>query len=280
MLNALTIDIEDYFQVSNFEGYIPRDRWAVMPVRIEESTLNVLELLSTHGIKATFFVLGWVAERMKSLIREIRSENHEIANHGYDHRLAYDMSPEEFRSDVRRSKSIIEDVIGERIYGYRATSYSIIRRNLQYLQILAEEGFLYDSSIFPVYHSRYGISNWDRFPKIVNFNGYSIYEVPPSTFKIFGYNFPIAGGGYLRFFPIQFISYCIKKINMIERQPAIIYFHPWELDYEQPRIKVPFLKAFRHYNNLHNTEKKVAYLLKQFKFCQISELTCLKGAQS
>jgi polysaccharide deacetylase family protein (PEP-CTERM system associated) len=280
MLNALTVDLEDYFHVSNFEGYIPRNRWNVMPVRIEESTLDVLELLSRHGIKATFFVLGWVAERMKSLIREIRSENHEIANHGYDHRLAYEMSPEEFRSDVRRSKSIIEDAIGERIYGYRATSYSIIRKNLRYLQILAEEGFLYDSSIFPVYHSRYGISNWDRFPKIVNLNGYSIYEVPPSTFKIFGYNFPIAGGGYLRFFPIQFISHCIKKINMIERQPAIIYFHPWEIDYEQPRIKVPFLKAFRHYNNLHNTENKVAYLLKQFKFCQISEIIGLKGAQS
>jgi polysaccharide deacetylase family protein (PEP-CTERM system associated) len=272
MSNALTIDLEDYYHVSNFERYVPRDRWDIMPIRVEESTIKVLELLSAYKIKATFFVLGWIAERMPSLIREVWSGGHEIASHGYDHRLAYGMSPEDFRTDIRKSKSAIEDAIGERIYGYRATSYSIVRNNLRYLRILAEEGFFYDSSIFPVHHDRYGIPDWYRFPKVVKCDGYTIHEVPPSTFKIFGYNLPVAGGGYLRLFPVRFLSYCISRINMVEGKPAVIYFHPWELDIDQPRIKVPFLRAFRHYNNLHNTEKKIAYLLKNFKFCRISEI--------
>jgi polysaccharide deacetylase family protein (PEP-CTERM system associated) len=276
MLNALSIDVEDYFHVSNFDGYIPRNRWEVMPLRIEESTMKVLQLLSFHRVKATFFVLGWIAERMKSLIREIRSAGHEIASHGYDHRLAYEMSPEEFRADIRRSKASIEDALGEQIYGYRATSYSLVRHNFWYLQILAEEGFLYDSSIFPVYHDRYGIPEWDRFPKIVKDNGYSIYEVPPSTFRIFGYNLPIAGGGYLRLLPIQLLSYCIKKINSNEGKPAVIYFHPWELDTDQPRIKISFLKGFRHYNNIHSTDKKIAHLLKNFSFSTISKVISLE----
>lgn len=275
MLNALTIDIEDYFQVSNFEGYIPRTRWEVMPIRIEESVSKILDLLSVYKIKATFFVLGWIAERMAYLIRRIWSEGHEIASHGYDHRLAYNLNPMEFRSDVRKSKSAIENAIGESVFGYRATSYSIVRRNLWYLQILAEEGFLYDSSIYPVYHDRYGIPDWDRFPQMVNFNGYSIYEIPPSTFKIFGHNIPIAGGGYLRLLPIKFLSHCISKINTVEGKPAIVYFHPWELDTDQPRIKVPFHRAFRHYHNLHTTYNKISYLMEQFNFCQISKIVHL-----
>jgi len=279
MLNTLTIDLEDYFHVSNFEGHIPRNRWEVMPLRIEESTMKVLELLSLYRIRATFFVLGWIAERMASLIRKIRSEGHEIASHGYDHRLAYEMSPEEFRADIRKSKSAIEDAIGESICGYRATSYSIIRRNLWCLQILSEEGFLYDSSIFPVFHDRYGVPAWDRFPKLVKGNNFSIFEVPPSTLKIFGYNLPIAGGGYLRLFPIQFIAYCIKRINMVENNPAVVYFHPWELDPEQPRMNLSFVKAFRHYNNLSNTANKVAFLLKNFKFSSISEIFNIKNGK-
>lgn len=280
MVNALTIDVEDYFHVSNFERHIPRNRWGIMPLRIEASTMKVLELLSDNKIKATFFVLGWIAERMATLIREIRSAGHEIACHGYDHRLAYEMNADDFRADVRMSKSVIEDAIGEKIYGFRATSYSIVRSNLSYLQILSEEGFLYDSSIYPVYHDRYGISDWDRFTKVVRHNGCAIYEVPPSTFKVFGYNLPIGGGGYLRLFPVRFLSYCINQINMCEGMPAVIYFHPWELDTGQPRIKVPFLKAFRHYNNLHATEEKVHYLLRNFKFCRISEMLGINDAKS
>lgn len=272
MLNALTIDLEDYFHVSNFEGYITRDKWNCMPLRIEESTRRVLDILSSYGVKATFFVLGWIAQRLGSLIREILAAGHEIASHGYDHRLAYNLNPEEFRADIRSSRSAIEDATGQRVYGFRATSYSITRRNLQYLQILAEEGFLYDSSIFPVYHDRYGIPDWGRFPEIVNNKDHRIYEVPPSTFRIFGYNIPIAGGGYLRLFPAHFISYCIRRINTVERKPAVIYFHPWELDTDQPRIKVPFLKAFRHYNSLHKTVDKISYLLKNFGFSSISEV--------
>ncbi len=272
MMNALTIDVEEYFNVSNFEGYIPRSRWCYVPMRIEESTLKILELLSVHGVRATFFVLGWVAERLSSLIREIRSAGHEIASHGYDHRLAYEMNPEEFRKDIQRSKAIIEDITGEPVHGYRATSYSLIRSNISYLRILAEEGFLYDSSVFPVHHDRYGIPEWFRFPAMVSEGGCNIYEVPPSTFNILGYNLPIAGGGYLRLFPIQFLSYCLRKINNVENRPAVVYFHPWELDPDQPRIKLSLSKGFRHYNNLHKTENKISYLLKRFTFGRVIDI--------
>lgn len=272
MLNALTIDLEDYFHVSNFEERIPRGTWNFIPLRIEESTLKTLELLSIYGAKATFFVLGWVAERLPDLIRTVRSAGHEVASHGYDHRLAYKMNPEEFRMDIRRSKIAIEDAIGEKVYGFRATSYSFIKENLWCLRILAEEGFLYDSSIFPVYHDRYGIPGWNRFPEMVREDGFSIYEVPPSTVKIFGYNLPVAGGCYLRLFPSWFLSHCIRRINIVEKMPAIVYFHPWELDPDQPKIKIPLLRGLRHYNNLHNTEKKIAHLLSNIKFGPISEV--------
>ncbi|KAF0221852.1 MAG: polysaccharide [Geobacteraceae bacterium] len=275
MKNALTIDVEDYFHVSNLGSHISRSSWCYLPVRIEENTRRVLDLLSLYGVRATFFVLGWVAERMGTLIREISSAGHEIASHGYDHRLAYELSPDEFRADIRRSKSIIEDVTGARVDGYRATSYSLVKSNLSYLWILAEEGFRYDSSIFPVYHDRYGIPDWERFPALVKDNGCAIYEVPPSTYKLLGNNIPMAGGGYLRLFPVQFLSFCINRINKIEKKPAVIYFHPWELDPGQPRIKIPLQKSFRHYVNLHRTEKKVAHLLNRFKFCPVNEIVSL-----
>jgi polysaccharide deacetylase family protein (PEP-CTERM system associated) len=272
MLNALTVDLEDYFHVSNFETCIPKNRWDVLPIRIEESTIKLLDILSAYQVKATFFVLGWIAERLKSLIKKIDTAGHEISCHGYGHRLAYDMKPAEFRDDLRRAKGIIEDAIGRKVEGHRATSYSIVRSNLDYLRILAEEGFSYDSSIFPVHHDRYGIPEWYRFPKMVKKGNYDILEVPPSTFKIFGFNIPMAGGGYLRLLPVQFLSYCINWINKKEGKPAVLYVHPWEFDLDQPRIKISAVKAFRHYNNLQNTEAKVSHLLSTFKFSTVSEI--------
>jgi polysaccharide deacetylase family protein (PEP-CTERM system associated) len=275
--NALTIDVEDYFHVSVFEQHVSRTYWDYLPVRVEENVAKVLDLLSRHNVKATFFVLGWVAERLGKLVQQISREGHEIASHGYDHRLAYKMDPEDFRDDIRRSKAILEGVTGRHVNGYRATSYSIIRGNLGYLRILAEEGYRYDSSIFPIYHDRYGIPNWERFPKTVNHPDAEICEIPPSTFRIFGQNLPIAGGGYLRFFPVQLLAYCIGRINRSEKKPAVIYFHPWELDPCQPRIKIPRLSSFRHYNNIADTERKLDYLLKRFRFCPMCELECMAG---
>lgn len=272
MLNALTIDLEDYFQVSNFEGYIPKQKWHVMPLRIEYSTMKLLDILSQFGVKATFFVLGWIAERMGLLIRKIDAAGHEIASHGYDHRIAYNLTPDEFRDDLVRSKTAIEYAIGKKISGYRATSYSVVRRNIGYLRILAEEGFCYDSSIFPVYHDRYGIPDWDRFPTMIKEGDYAIYEVPPSTYRIGSFNLPIAGGGYLRLFPVRFLAYCIDRINKIERSPAVMYIHPWEIDTGQPKIRISFKKAFRHYNNLDATEEKLTYLLNKFRFGTVSEM--------
>ena len=276
MKNALTVDLEDYFHVSVFERHISRKYWDYLPVRVEESVAKVLDLLSRHNVKATFFVLSWVAERLGKLVQEIRRDGHEIASHGYDHRLAYEMDPGDFRKDIRRSKATLEDVTGERVNGYRATSYSIIRNNLSYLRILAEEGYRYDSSIFPIYHDRYGIPDWERFPKIVREAGAEICEIPPSTFRVFGQNLPVGGGGYLRLFPVQFLAHCIGKINKVEKKPAVIYVHPWELDPCQPRIKIPPLSSFRHYNNIKNTECKLDYLLNRFRFCPMRELACLE----
>ena len=271
LINALTIDVEDYFHVTNFEGLIDRGNWDLMPLRVEESTMRALELLAAHDAKATFFVLGWVAERMKRLVREIRDAGHEVASHGYAHRLAYDMTPDEFRADARRSKAVIEDAAGEKVNGYRATSYSFVKGNLWCLKVLAEEGFSYDSSIFPVYHDRYGIPGWDRFPKAVRQDGHTLYEVPPSTLRVLGYNLPMAGGGYLRLFPAWFTAGCIRSINRFEKMPAVVYLHPWEFDPGQPRLKTSRLRGFRHYNGLRSTERKVSYLLRNFRFGSIRQ---------
>jgi len=266
LLNALTIDVEDYFHVTNFEGLIDRKDWDLMPLRVEESTMKALEVLAAHDAKATFFVLGWVAERMGRLVRQITDAGHEVASHGYDHRLAYGMSPAEFRADARRSKAVIEDAAGRKVEGYRATSYSLTRKNLWCLKVLAEEGYTYDSSIFPVYHDRYGIPDWDRFPKAVRQDGYTLYEVPPSTVRLMGCNLPMAGGGYLRLFPAWLTAGCIKSINSSEKMPAVVYLHPWEFDPGQPRIKTSALRSFRHYNGLRGAQAKLEHLLRRFRF--------------
>lgn len=272
LVNALTVDVEDYFQVSNFEGRISRGNWDYLPVRLEESVQRILELFQRFQVRATFFTLGWVAERFPRLLQAIAAAGHEIASHGYAHRIAYDMSPEEFRRDLVRSKRAIEDAAGVAVTGHRATSYSIVSRNLDYLEILAQEGFLYDSSIFPVHHDRYGIAGWDRFPGRVSAGGHSICEFPPSTYRALGYNLPVAGGGYLRLFPVHFISWCIRKINEVEKKPAVIYFHPWELDPGQPRVTGRAVTSFRHYNNISRTEGKVAHLLRNHRFAPMREL--------
>lgn len=273
MLNALTIDVEDYFMVSAFADVVKFEEWSKYESRVERNTQRVLDLLDEYCVKATFFILGWVAEHYPELIREIHRRGHEVACHGYNHRLAYDLSLKEFREDTKKAKALIEDIIGEAIKGYRAASYSIIKRSLWPLDILIEEGFAYDSSIFPIYHDRYGYPEFGRFPQVIKRDvAGEILEIPLSTIRIFGKNVPIAGGGYLRLFPIRFIEWSIHALNKKEEQPAIIYFHPWEIDPEQPKIYGNSLLTFRHYINIHKSFFKIKRLLNSFRFGPIREI--------
>lgn len=276
MLNALTIDVEDYFHVTAFERNVRRDEWDCYPLRVEQNTLRILDMLDEYPVKATFFVLGWVAERCGGLVREIARRGHEVACHGYGHQLVFQIGPKAFREDVRKAKSILEGITGTAVAGYRAPSYSITRQSLWALDILAEEGFTYDSSIFPVMHDIYGIPDACRFPHDAPVKGGTINEFPLSTccFRLPGkeLRLPVAGGGYLRLLPAPFIGRAIGAINRREGQPAVLYFHPWEIDPDQPRIKSSLKSRFRHYLNLHRMEGKVRYLLGCCRFSPMAEV--------
>lgn len=273
VLNALTVDVEDYFMVSAFSDVVRYDDWQNYESRIEKNTSKVLDVFDEHGVKATFFILGWVAKRHPGLVYEIKKRGHELACHSYSHRLAYDLKPDEFREDTRVSKRIIEDASGERIFGYRAPSYSITKDSLWTLDILTEEGFGYDSSIFPIHHDRYGIPEFGRFSTEIETKGAGrILEIPLSTVRLFGRNIPIAGGGYMRLFPLRFLQWGIRTINRDESQPAVIYFHPWEIDTGQPRLNGSRLSSFRHHINIHKTLPKLESLLKAFRFAPIKEV--------
>ena len=280
MYNALTIDVEDYFMVSAFADVIRFEDWHTYESRIENNTYKILELLDEYGVKATFFVLGWVAEHYPELVADIHKRGHEVACHGYNHRLVYNLSPAGFREDIRKSRSLIEDVTGQPVLGYRAASYSITKDSLWAFDILIEEGFVYDSSIFPVHHDRYGIPDADRFCHEISNPSGTIKEFPLSTltFRIPNseFRFPIAGGGYLRLLPARFTEWAIRRLNEKEKQPAVIYIHPWEFDPGQPRLKGSRLSMFRHYVNLNTTISKVKSILRSFRLAPAKEvLGCL-----
>ncbi|MFA5073575.1 MAG: XrtA system polysaccharide deacetylase [Nitrospirota bacterium] len=270
MMNALTVDVEDYFHVAAFEHCIDRQTWDRYPLRVADNTMRILRMLEDYPVKATFFILGWVAERCPGLVKEIQRHGHEIACHGYGHQLIYRIGPKRFRSDIRRSKRFLEDISGTPVYGYRAPSYSITKNSLWAFDILVEEGFRYDSSVFPIVHDIYGIPNAKRFPHTIHTASGNIREFPLSTIKMGGSGItlciPVAGGGYLRLFPAWFIKQAIFRINEIEEQPAVLYFHPWELDPEQPRIKAGFKSCFRHYLNIHRMETRIREIVPSFSF--------------
>jgi len=276
MMNALTIDVEDYFHVAAFEKYIRSEDWDNYSLRVDDNTARILDLLDVFSVKATFFVLGWVAERRPLLVKEIQKRGHEIACHGYGHKLIYKIGFAEFRKDVKKAKALIEDICGQPIVGFRAPSYSITDQSLWAFDILIEEGFTYDSSIFPVIHDIYGISDAYRFPSEIKRPSGVIKEFPLSTLQInlahLRYQLPVAGGGYLRLFPVWFIKKAIDHINKIERQPAVIYFHPWEIDADQPRVKASLKSRFRHYVNLDTTIGKIEYLLRHFDFSPMNAI--------
>lgn len=270
--NALTIDVEDYFQVAALAEAVRREDWHSMEYRVEANTHRLLDLLDRHSTRATFFTLGWVAEKSPQLVRDIQKAGHEVASHGYSHQLIYNQTPEVFREETRRSKQILEDITGEPITGYRAASYSITNQSRWALDILAEEGFLWDSSIFPVHHDRYGMPGTPRWPhRLTTEKGHQLAEFPLSTLKFPGYTLPIAGGGYFRLFPYWFSRWGLGSINR-QGQPFVFYLHPWEVDPGQPRLDVKWFSRFRHYNNLDVCEHRLDQLLGHFRFTAMGDV--------
>jgi polysaccharide deacetylase family protein (PEP-CTERM system associated) len=272
VVNALTVDVEDYFQVSAFDATVPRERWADYESRVCVNTERLLGIFEEAGVRATFFTLGWVAERFPSLVRRIAAGDHELASHGFGHQLVYGMTPDQFRQDVRRAKTIIEDLSGQRVEGFRAPSYSITRRSLWALDVLIEEGYRYDASIFPIRHDRYGIPDAPRHPWLVQREGGALLEVPPSTVRWAGTNLPVAGGGYFRLLPYWFTRWGMRRINAREGRPAVFYLHPWEIDPGQPRLPASALTRVRHYRNLAETERRLGRLLGEFEFGPVCEV--------
>jgi polysaccharide deacetylase family protein (PEP-CTERM system associated) len=271
--NAMSVDVEDYFHVAALSEAISRDDWDSMNTRVDTNTRRLLDLFDRSRTSATFFVLGWVAERHPALVREIRARGHEIACHGFSHKLVYKQSPAEFREETRRSKAILEDLAGQPVEGYRAASYSITPQSLWALDILCEEGFIYDSSIFPVRHDLYGIPGAQRFPHMLRTPaGAEIAEFPPTTTRLFGQNLPAAGGGYFRLYPYALSRWLMRRVNEAEKQPTVFYLHPWEVDPDQPQIDVGWRSRFRHYNNLEKCEARLGRLLEDFRFNTVRQV--------
>jgi len=291
IVSALTVDVEDYFQVSGFEAVVSPASWGSFESRVERNTDRLLDILADARVIATFFILGWTAERFPQLVRRIQAAGHELGSHSYAHRLVYLCSQREFREDTRRAKKVVEDISGEEVIGYRAPSFSITRKSLWALEILAEEGFHYDSSIFPIRRDRYGIPAAPRHPfQVILRNGQptpgasehkranavlskAIVEVPPSTIPLFRMTLPIGGGGYFRLCPPLLFHRAIGRIVEGERRPTVLYIHPWELDPQQPRFRNgSWLSRFRHYLNLEKTEKRLKSLLARWQFTSVIDL--------
>jgi polysaccharide deacetylase family protein (PEP-CTERM system associated) len=272
VLNAMSVDVEDYFHVSVFDGIVPRSEWDGMESRVCRNTERLLEIFDEHGVTATFFVLGWVADRHPALVRRIAECGHEIASHGYAHRLVYDQTPATFRDDVGRAKRILEDASGTEVGGFRAPSYSITSRSLWALDVLIEQGYWYDASIFPIRHDRYGIPVSGRRRYHIDRPGGRVTEVPGSTVRIGPMNLPIAGGGYFRILPYAWAQWGISRLNSKEQEPAVFYLHPWEIDPDQPRLSAGWLGRFRHYRNLAKTEDRLRALLRDFRFGRVRDL--------
>jgi len=279
MLNAFTVDVEDYFHVSAFADRIDTSQWDHFESRVVSNTHRVLRLLDRYSVHGTFFVLGWVADRFPQLVRDIQCSGHEIGCHSYWHRLIYDLTPDEFRADLRRSTDIIEDITGKPCIAYRAPSFSITKRSLWALEILIEEGYQYDSSIFPIRHDRYGIPDSSRWPFCVTTNAGQLWEFPPSVHRIGRINIPISGGGYFRLYPGWLSNYWLDNVSRKHAQPCMFYIHPWELDPDQPRLECSRRSRFRHYQNLHTTEAKLHRLLRSFQFAPMTEVLEQLGSE-
>lgn len=268
--NALTIDVEDYFQVSAFAPYIARDDWDRRECRVERNVARILDMLAARETKATFFVLGWIAERYPALVRSIAAQGHEIASHGYGHQRASDLSQAQFEADIRRAKAILEDIADVEVRGYRAPSFSIGTGNLWAFDSLARAGYRYSSSVYPIRHDHYGMPDSPRFAHPVS-DG--LIEIPVTTLRLFSRNFPSSGGGYFRLLPYALSRWMLRQVNSGEAQPAIFYFHPWEIDAGQPRIAgIDARTRFRHYVNIDRMAARLQQLLCDFRWGRMDEI--------
>lgn len=268
--NALTIDVEDYFHVSAFAPYIPRSQWDSRPCRVERNVECILQMLDEHGTKATFFTLGWVAKRYPRLIGRIAAEGHELASHGFGHERASDLDEQAFFSDIDTARKLLEDTGGQRVKGYRAPSFSIGKNNLWAFDCLEQAGYLYSSSIYPIHHDHYGMPEAPRFAHQVR---EGLWEIPVTTACFFDRNWPASGGGYFRLMPYAMSRWLLQRVNHLDKQPAIFYFHPWEIDVDQPRIPgIDGKTRFRHYLNLHRMETRIRCLLADFKWGRMDEI--------
>ena len=268
LLNALSIDVEDYFQVQAFADVIPREEWDRLPRRVERNTDRILDLLGESGTKATFFTLGWVAERHPRLVRRMAEEGHEVASHGFEHRRADSQTADEFRADIVRTKRLLEDVGGAPVRGYRAATFSIGPKNWWAYEVLADAGYAYSSSLFPIAHDLYGTPDASRTPFREARSG--LAELPLTTARLFGRNFPCAGGGYFRLLPYAYSRWTMRRVNRVEGMPCIFYLHPWEIDPEQPRQeRAPLKSRLRHYTNLGATEGRLRRLLADFRWGRV-----------
>ncbi len=271
-VHGLSVDVEDYYHVEAFADRITPDQWPGFASRVGESVRRVLDLLAGFDVRATFFILGYVAEREPEVVRRIQDARHEVACHSFNHRCIFRMTPEEFRADTQRGRKAIEDAGGRRVEGYRAPTFSIVRPSLWALEVLAEEGFFYDSSVFPVHHDVYGIPEAPRF--LYNWElgtGRSIYELPPMTARLWGRNWPVAGGGYLRILPMWYTRWGVERVRR-EGNSSVMYFHPWELDPEQPRLAGSWKSRLRHYRNLGEMEGRLRQLLRCARFVPLQDV--------
>ena len=275
--NALTIDVEDYFQVSAFAPYIERGKWDSRECRVEANVDRILALLAEHDVKATFFTLGWVAQRYPELVRRIVKGGHELASHGYGHERVSDLSESEFFEDICRAKTLLEDIGGVRVQGYRAPSFSIGSTNLWALDTLQRAGYSYSSSIYPIQHDHYGMPDAKRFAHQIR-DG--LLEVPPTTVRMFNRNLPSSGGGYFRLLPYSLSRWMLRQVNNKDGSPAVFYFHPWEIDVDQPRVPgIGFKTRFRHYVNIGRMERRLSRLLQDFRWDRMDHIFLPQSVQ-
>jgi polysaccharide deacetylase family protein (PEP-CTERM system associated) len=276
--NAMTIDVEDYFQVSAFAPYIRREDWAGLECRVELNIERILALLAQTQTRATFFTLGWIAERYPQLVRDIVAGGHELASHGYGHERASDLSPQAFLYDIQRAKALLEDLGGVPVVGYRAPSFSIGKGNLWAFDVLRDAGYRYSSSVYPIAHDHYGMPDSPRFAYPVR---EGLLEIPVTTLRVGSRNLPSSGGGYFRLLPYALSRWMIARVNRIDGEPAVFYFHPWEIDAEQPRIPgIDARTRFRHYVNIPRTHGRIAHLLSDFRWGRMDEIFLGREASS
>lgn len=267
----MTVDVEDYFQVSAFEKTVDRSDWGTIACRVEDNTNRIIDMFAEHNVKATFFMLAWVAERYPNLVKRIVDEGHELASHGYEHIRATQQTPEQFRVDVTKTKNILEDISGTEVKGYRAASYSIGTDNLWAIDVLAETGHKYSSSIYPIKHDLYGMPEAPRFSFHHEKSG--LLEIPITTVALRDFKFPCGGGGFFRLFPYIYSRWAINRINNQEKESALFYFHPWEIDVNQPRFEnAPWKSRFRHYLNLDKMEIRLRCLMRDFQWGRMDHI--------